>query len=231
MIGVVAAWRRKPFWLALATAAIGCLYLVATPVAAGLLIRSTEAIAGAEPRLASDGPPGAIIVLSADARRSDIPGVPDTVGPLTLERLAEAARQQRRLNLPVLVSGGPPGLPGSSLAALMTRVLEEDFRVPVRWREERSRNTFENALFSAEMLRQAGIGSALVVTHLWDTARALWSFRAVGYPVMPVAVAGKAHISLTATAFLPQIPALLESYYALHELIGLAWYRLRYGHR
>src|SRR5437762_1951004 len=152
MIGVVFAWRRKPLWLAVATAAIGCLYLAAMPVAAYLLIRSAEAIAVGEPRLASDGPPGAIIVLSADVRRSSIPGVLDTVGPLTLERLAEAARQQRRLNLPVLVSGGPPDFPASSLAALMSKVLHEDFRVPVRWREERSRNTFENALFSAEML-------------------------------------------------------------------------------
>ena len=49
----------------------------------------------------------------------------------------------------------------SSLAALMSRALQEDFGVPVRWREERSRNTFENALFSAAMLRQAGIGPAL----------------------------------------------------------------------
>jgi uncharacterized SAM-binding protein YcdF (DUF218 family) len=228
MIGVVMAWRRKSFWLALATAATGCLYLAATPGAAGLLIRSAEALAAAEPRLASDGPPGAIVVLSADARRSGVPGIPDTVGPLTLERLAEAAKQQRRLDLPVLVSGGPPD---SSLAALMSRALQEDFGVPVRWREERSRNTFENALFSAEMLRQARVGSAVVVAHSWDMARALWSFRAVGYPVIPAPVAGEANIPQTAAAFLPQVPALLESYYALHELIGLAWYRVRYAHR
>jgi uncharacterized SAM-binding protein YcdF (DUF218 family) len=229
MVGVVLAWRRKPFWLAVATAAIGCLYLAAMPVAACLLIRSAEAIAAGEPRLASDGPPGAIIVLSADVRRSGVPGVPDTVGPLTLERLAETARQQRRLNLPVLVSGGPPDPPGSSLAALMSKVLHEDFRVSVRWREERSRNTLENALFSGEMLRQSGIGSAIVVAHPWDMARALWSFREAGYPVTPAPVAGDRSLPHSAAAFLPQVPALLESYYALHELIGLTWYRLRYG--
>jgi uncharacterized SAM-binding protein YcdF (DUF218 family) len=231
MIGVLVAWRRKPFGLAVATAAIGCLYMVAMPVTAGLLIRSAEAIALAEPTLPSDSPPGAIIVLSADARRSGIPGVPDTVGPLTLERLAEAARQQLRLGLPVLVSGGPPGPSDRSLAALMSRVLQEDFRVPVQWREERSRNTFENALFSAEMLRQAGIRSALVVAHPWDMARALWSFRAVGYPVIPSPTPDGASPSLSIGAFLPQVPALLNSYYALHELIGLAWYRVRYGDR
>ena len=233
IIGVLIAWRRKKFGLAVATAAIGLLYLAAMPVTAGLLIRWAEAIAFDEPALLSDTPaeaiPGAIVVLSADAQRSDIPGVPDAVGPLTLERLAEAARQWRRLGLPILVSGGGPR--GVSLAMLMSRVLQEDFRVPVQWREERSRNTFENALYSAEILRGAGIHAALVVAHPWDMARALWSFRAVGYPVVPSPIAESKRPSLSVAAFLPQIPALLESYYTLHELIGLAWYRVRYGHR
>jgi uncharacterized SAM-binding protein YcdF (DUF218 family) len=233
MIGVLIAWRRKPFGLMVATAAIGLVYLAAMPVTAGLLIRWAEAIAFDEPTLPSDKPPGAIpgaiIVLSADARHSDIPGVPDTVGQLTLERLAEAARQQRRLGLPILVSGGGPR--GASLAVLMSRVLQEDFRVPVQWREERSQNTFENALYSAEILRGAGIHGALVIAHPWDMARALWSFRAVGYPVVPSPTLDDGSRSLSVAAFLPQVPALLESYYALHELIGLAWYRVRYGHR
>jgi hypothetical protein len=29
--------------------------------------------------------------------------------------------------------------------------------------------------------------------------------------------------------FFPQMPALLSSYYALHELIGFGWYLCRYG--
>ena len=233
MIGVLIAWRRKPLGLALATAAIGLVYLAAMPVTAGLLIRWAEAIAFDEPTLPSDKPPeaipGAIVVLSADARRSDVPGVSDTVGQLTLERLAEAARQWRRLGLPILVSGGGPR--GASLAVLMSRALQEDFRVPVQWREERSQNTFENALYSAEILRNAGIHAALVIAHPWDMARALWSFRAVGYPVVPSPIPEGGNPPLSVTAFLPQVPALLESYYALHELIGLAWYRLRYGHQ
>jgi uncharacterized SAM-binding protein YcdF (DUF218 family) len=227
------AWQRKKFGLAVATVAIGLVYLAAMPMTAGLLIRWAEAIAFDEPTLPSDKPPeaipGAIVVLSADARRSDIPGEPDTVGRLTLERLAEAARQQRRLGLPILVSGGGPR--GTSLAVLMSRVLQEDFRVPVQWREERSRNTFENALYSAEILRGAGIRTALVIAHPWDMARALWSFRAVGYPVVPSPIPEGGSPSPSVAAFLPQVPALLQSHYALHELIGLAWYRMRYGHR
>jgi uncharacterized SAM-binding protein YcdF (DUF218 family) len=229
MIGVAIAWRRKRLGLAIATAATSCLYLFSMPVLAGLLMRSAEALATTVPTLPADAPPGAIIVLAADAQRSGIPGEPDTVGPLTLERLAEAARQGRLRGLPILVSGGPPNHDQRSLAALMSKALEEDFAVPVRWREDRSRNTFENAAFSAAMLRQNGIRAALVVAHPWDMARALWSFRAVGYPVVPMPAPERRSLSLSAAAFLPQIPALRDSYYALHELIGLAWYQFRYG--
>ena len=227
LVGVLVAWWRKALGLAVATAAIGCLYLVSMPLAAGLLIRSTEVIANHEPGLATGTSAGAIIVLGADARYKD--GEPEAVGPLTLERLAEAARQQRRLGLPILVSGGPPGNRERSLAALMSQTLKEDFGVPVRWREDRSRNTFENASFSAAILRRAGIGSALVVAHPWDMARALWSFRAVSYPVVPAPTAQDRELSFSVSSFLPQVPALKDSYYALHELIGLGWYRLRYG--
>lgn len=231
MIGVAMAWRTKRFGLVLATAAIGCLYLASMPVIAGLLIQSAEAIAALEPRLPSETPPAAIIVLSADSRHTEVPGKPDMVGPLTLERLAAAAKAYHESGLPILVSGGPPEYGERSLAALMSKALQEDFGVPVRWREDRSRNTFENASFSAAVLRRAGIESAFIVAHPWDMARALWSFRAAGYPVVPVASQEGHSLSLSAAAFLPQVPALRDSYYALHELIGLVWYRLRYGRR
>jgi uncharacterized SAM-binding protein YcdF (DUF218 family) len=227
LVGVLAAWWRKPLGLAVATGAIACLYLVSMPLVAGVLIRFTETIANREPALPAGTSPGAIIVLATDARYND--GEPEAVGPLTLERLAEAARQQRRLGLPILVSGGPPDHPETSPAALMSKALAEDFNVPVGWREDRSRNTFENASFSAAILRQAGVRSAFVVAHPWDMARALWSFRAVGYPVAPLPTFENHGWSISALSLLPQIPALKDSYYALHELIGLGWYRVRYG--
>jgi len=229
MIGVVIAWRRKSLGLTVATAGAGCLYLVSMPVFATLLIRSAVAMGGLAPRLPSNEPPGAIVVLSADVKRGAGPAPSDAVGPLTLERLAEAARQQRCLGVPILVSGGPAGPPDQSAAALMSKALQEDFGVPVQWREDRSSNTFENAAFSAAILRQAGVHVALVIAHPWDMARALWSFRVAGYPVIPAPTPGEAQLSLSLAAFLPQIPALRDSYYALHELIGLVWYRVRYA--
>jgi uncharacterized SAM-binding protein YcdF (DUF218 family) len=235
-IGLALAWRWTRLGLVVATVGGALLYLASTPVVADYLIGSVKTLAGAMPLLPSEGPPGAIIVLSADYRRSDGPGRSLTVGPVTLERLREAAREERRRGLPVLVSGGRPDEIEDSLAEIMSKVLQDDFRVSVRWREDRSLNTYENAAFSADILRRAGVPSALLITHCRDMARALWSFHAVGYPVIPANCSPQQTgqptpdeaYSLSVSSFFPQVPALLVSYRALHELIGLAWYRCRY---
>ena len=228
-IGVFIAWWKTRLGLWMATVGVVCLYLLSTPVVADYLIWSIDALADIIPAPPSNAPPGAIVVLSADFRRGGSPGAPDIPGPLTLGRLAAAARQERRLGLPILVSGGRPNGASESLAGIMSTALEEEFGVPVKWREDRSSNTFENAAFSAEILRQAGVPSAVLVTHPWHMARALWSFRAVGYPMIPAARPSGGLGSLSVGSFFPHVTALLASYYALHELIGLGWYRWRYG--
>ena len=228
-IGVLLAWRWTRLGLRVATLGVVLLYLLSTPIVGDYLIWSVEALADAIPALPSEAPPGAIVVLSADYRKSGIPGEPDRVGPVTLERLAAAAKEERSLGLPVLVSGGRVGDVEAPLAELMGSALHDDFQVPVRWREDGSTTTYENAALSAEILRRAGVSSALLVTHPWHMARALWSFRAVGYPVIPASRDGRELPLLSASSFFPQVPALLSSYYALHEFIGLGWYVCRYG--
>lgn len=228
MTGVVLAWRaRRRAGLVLATAAIACLYLVSTEAISSCLIRGIDKLADTAPKLPLPQPPGAIVVLSAEFRHTNRPDGRDIVGPVTLSRLAEAARQQRRTGLPILVSGGWIDHADDSLAGMMSEALESDFRVPVKWREDRSRTTYENALYSAEILRRAGVPSALVVTDSWHMARALWSFYAVGYPVIAAPLPERQSLELSFASFFPQIPALMNSYYAMHELIGLAWYELR----
>jgi uncharacterized SAM-binding protein YcdF (DUF218 family) len=226
MLGIVLAWRWRRVGLVLATAAIACVYLASLPLVGFALMRSADWLTGVVPRLSLPGPPGAIVVLSAEYVHSDKPGARDRVGPVTLERLAHAVRVAHRTGLPILVSGGWLPHADNSLAGMMADALATDFHMPARWREERSRTTYENALYSAEILRRAGVPSALVVTNSWHMARALWSFYAVGYPVVAAPLADSPALNLAAGSFFPQVPALMSSYLALHELIGLAWYEL-----
>jgi len=229
MIGVVLAWRWRRAGLIVATAAVACLYLASMPVVSFLLIGAADDLSGIVPTLPLPAAPGAIVVLSAGYRHSNIPGGRDAVDSMTLDRLEEAARKQRDTGLPILASGGWLQNADDSLAGMMAESLEDDFRVPVQWREQRSRTTYENARYSAEILRRAGISSALVVTNPWHMARALWSFSAVGYPVVPAPLPEGQSLEMSPSILFPQVSALVGSYYALHELIGLAWYVARYG--
>src|SRR5271169_1412057 len=106
MVGVILAWRWRRTGLVLATAAMACLYVTATPLAAFGLIRSAEALADVIPTIPAPAPPAAIVVLSGDYRHSNIAGAKDVVGPVTLVRLADAASEARRTGVPILVSGG-----------------------------------------------------------------------------------------------------------------------------
>jgi uncharacterized SAM-binding protein YcdF (DUF218 family) len=230
LVGVLLAWRWRGFGLWLALAATVLLYLLSTPLVSYGLVRAADALALRMPVAAVHAAPAAIVVLGAGVRRGGPAGAADLPGPDTLWRLAEAARLQRRLGLPILVSGGRVGEFRDSLADVMSRALTSDFRVPVRWREDRSRNTWENAAYSAAILRHAGIGTAFVVTRPWHMARALWSFAAVGYPVLPAPTPEMPSLRISEAMLLPQARALLESRQALHELIGLAWYVCRHGH-
>lgn len=170
----------------------------------------------------------AIVVLGGGLRRGDGDKVPDTLGPWSLERLDFAAHAYKRLNLRVLVSGGWPQGAHSAEATLMKTVLESDFGVPVSWVENRSRTTWENAVYTKELLHSEGIDTVVLVTNAWHMRRAVWSFERVGLHAIPYPAPPTYEQSDRVVDFLPSMGALEESYHALHEAIGLAYYRLRY---
>lgn len=170
----------------------------------------------------------AIVVLSAgfNANAPEYGG--PTVDAFALQRLRYAARLARETGLPVLVAGGPVRDVEATLASMMAATLERDFGVAPRWREERSTDTHENAVFAAEILREAGVSRVLLVTHAWHMPRAQAAFERAGLAVTP-APTGRSDRPRSAFALLPSAGALRQSYYALHELAGGLWYRLAYG--
>ncbi|MDE2229116.1 MAG: YdcF family protein [Alphaproteobacteria bacterium] len=226
---VLAGFTPTRRWgLAIALVSIVALYGFAMPLTASALLRAVENEVPPSPR--DPATAAAIVVFSGDIHHGDGVGVPDTVGRLTLERLDRVSALYRRRPLPILVSGGPVGDSRESLAALMARVLSEDFGVPVAWREERSQTTFENAEYSAAILRQQHIHTVLLVTQPWHMPRALWALAHEGVDAIPAPTA-RTYIKtpIDIAMVLPQSTALSDSFYALHEILGLIYYRLRFG--
>jgi uncharacterized SAM-binding protein YcdF (DUF218 family) len=170
----------------------------------------------------------AIVVLGGGIHRGDGDKAPDALGPWTLERLDFAVHAYRQLNLKVAVSGGRPPDAYSAEATLMKAALEGDFAVPVTWVEDRSRTTWENALYTKELLQANGVGTVVLVTNAWHMRRALWSFERVGLHAIPYPAPLTYEEADRFEDYLPSMRALENSYHALHEAIGLAYYRLRY---
>src|SRR5580704_11322990 len=150
LLGLVMSWRWRRTGFAVAMFSMLLTYACSTPLVSSFLL--TLAAGEPMPRAGIALEPQAIILVTADARWANSPAERDEPGPLTLERIVETARLYRALGLPVLVSGGIDRRSGRSLAVMASAVLEQDFQVPVRWREEQSTNTFENATYSATIL-------------------------------------------------------------------------------
>jgi len=177
-------------------------------------------------------PPGAIVILSAGRRVYAPEFGTETLDELSLERVRYGALLARATRLPVLVSGGLGGEGRPSLAQLMADALRSDYGIAARWLESRSVNTAENAILSSEILRSAGIKRVILVTHAWHMKRANAAFIANGISVLPgpTAFYGPAGSEDSLLRFFdPDVKSLRMSAFALHEIIGSQWYRLRYG--
>lgn len=117
------------------------------------------------------------------------------------------------------------------MAALMARALR-DFGVEARWIEAASGTTRENAAYAGALLQDAGVRRIALVSHYWHLPRAVPAFRAQGLEVVPVpgyAPAPQATPARDPLALLPSARGLGRSSAALHEYLGMLWYRLRYG--
>ena len=162
----------------------------------------------------------AIVILGGGVRRDAPEYGGDTLGRLSLDRVRYGARVAKATGLPVLVAGGVPERGVSAEAVVMRKALEEEYSVQVRWVEDRSRNTRQNAVESAAMLRRDGVRRVVLVAHGFDMRRARAEFEAAGLEV----VAAPTFVASSRPFFLgdlvPNVAALQSSYYALYELLA-----------
>lgn len=192
---LLAAWggwrlrrqRRGGGWML--TVALLLIWLMATEAVGELLSRAI----GHPPALAPERitamrgrADGAVLVLGGGVR-SMVPeygaGAPKEV---TAERLAYGVFLARQTGLPLAFSGGI-GWGARELqqseASIVTRVAAQDYGLPLRWSEDRSRDTRENAANTLPMLAQAGVRQVLLVTHDAHMRRALRAFETQAAPL------------------------------------------------
>jgi uncharacterized SAM-binding protein YcdF (DUF218 family) len=175
----------------------------------------------------ADHPPQAIVVLGGEVIRAQNEELGIRPGLLTLDRLRTAAALHRRTGLPILATGGTTQPNTPAVALVMEDSLKNDFQTPPRWVEPKSADTWENARFSADILRAEGITSIYVVTHSWHMRRAVLAFKGTGLTVTAFPTSLDDPLGPDLYDFLPRASGWQTGYFAVHEWIGYAWYKLR----
>lgn len=220
---------RRRLGLGLAWFSMAVFYLLSTELVSARLTTAVEGVSVLSPSEVSAIDAEAIIILGAGAN----PYNPELDRPAasfrSLFRLRYGAYLHRQTELPILVSGGKSRRHPTSLGRILADDLNQSFGVPVRWIEDRSTNTFENAAFTAEVLRAAGVERAFLVTEAFHMRRAMEAFATTDLEIIPAPTGQRPEPKRDLWAFLPSMNSLADSYFAIHELLGRAWYALRYG--
>lgn len=180
---------------------------------------------------APTAPQGDVIVVLGGGVYETVPDFSGIGAPSDemLSRLVTAARVQKKLNLPIIISGGSV-FPGRTSEAVIDRRFLLDLGVPAEkiLMEENSRDTLENAQYVKELCARHQFKQPLLVTSAYHMERALWSFAKAGMNVTPYPA--NYHTSKNQkynwNDFLPR--DLRDTYAALHEYLGLAYYKMAY---
>jgi uncharacterized SAM-binding protein YcdF (DUF218 family) len=177
---------------------------------------------------AAAGTPVAVIVLGG-GREALAPeyGMP-SLRPLTMERLRYGIWLARQTGAPAGFTGGVGhgAASGPTEADIAARIAAEELGQPLRWTENRSRDTRENGRFMVELLKREGIRKAVLVTHTLHMARSLRAFRdaaaqaGIDLELVPAPVGLAARSETRLARWMPSEEGLLINRYFWHEKLG-----------
>ncbi len=223
-------WRRLA--IALLAGNMLLLYALSTPFGMVMLTQPLETSTPALTIDAATTSNAQAIVLLSGAIYVAAPeyGNLDSVMPGTLARMQYAAWLKRQTQLPLLVSGGSVYGNSAPIAEVMARVLHDELSTVVTWSETNSRNTEENAKYTADMLTPQNIKRILLVTDASHMPRASSYFQRYGFDVVaaPTRFYSTGDYSGRPWAYYyPSAYNFERSVAALHEYLGLAVARVR----
>ena len=208
---IAALWAvlRRPNWVAWLAAAVACGLVVGAFTPIGLALKAPLEYRFPFSPPDPQAPPDGIILLGGAGNI----GVIDAV--LKLSKEYPKAR---------LIFSGFNSAPDKYLLDIFVRLGGDPERPYI---EPRPRTTFEDALYTAAVLKPKPSERWLLVTSAVHMPRAVGCFRAVGFQVEPYreAYADQTYMSLF-SAFVPGTRALNHLDTAVKEWIGLVAYRL-----
>lgn len=202
-------------------------------VGAALWLLSIGPVSGALMRGLESGlsmpanPRGDVIVLLGGGIYDHVKDLTGTGFPSgdTLARLVTVVRLQKRLNIPVIISGGAV-YPWKKAEASVDRRFLVELGVPADKiiLEEKSRDTFENAKYVKYICEKRDFRDPILVTSAFHMRRSLMIFRHFNITVTPVPV--ELRIWKRKYRWPDYLPGdLRAARTACHEYLGLLYYR------
>ena len=177
-------------------------------------------------------PSGDVIILLGGGLIEGVPDLtgPSTPSPSTMGRIVTAVRLYRRLGLPIIVTGGRLHDDADAAVATIAKRFLMDLGVPEKsiTVEDRARDTAQNARLTAAICRQQGFSKPILLTAAYHLKRSRMAFDAAGMQVTPFPAyfLSSRDIPFTWRHLLPRAGTLHTSANALHEYIGILYYRL-----
>lgn len=202
----------------LVTLSLIILLILSLPVTGNALLQSLET---APPISQAQLKDIQAIVILGGGKSNEAPefGHEDTVNRWTLQRLRYGAYLQQQTGKPILVTGGAP-FGGRTEADAMSETLQRDFHANDIWIEDQSKDTSENAAFSANILKNHGIQRVALVSQAWHLPRAIKLFEQQGLMVDPAPTGFTHEGNEPIIRWLPKASALDQSSIALKEYLG-----------
>jgi uncharacterized SAM-binding protein YcdF (DUF218 family) len=140
-----------------------------------------------------------------------------------LVRLRYAARLARQTGKPLAFVGGLGwgGMDGAETEGTVARrMLQEDYGLQVRWLDDRSRDTEENATRMAELARRDGVRRIALVTDAIHMPRAAAAFRRAGFEVVPAPTDFPGPQLNAVLEWLPSAAGLVACRHVIREWLG-----------
>ena len=204
---------------------------VSAPVVADRVLGHLESMARREAKRCTPPPPGSLfIVLAGGIRETDASADPViSLSAASLRRTLAAEQLARSVpDSRLLFSGGHGGAVTEAdlMRALALRLGFPAARIQT---DDVSRTTYESARNLARRLGAASHRSLYLVTSAYHMPRAYLAFRDSGLPVCAFPVDFEASRSNDLEQWFPSSGAFAMMSRALHEYLGIPYYRLKFA--
>ncbi|WP_411376674.1 YdcF family protein [Desulfurobacterium thermolithotrophum] len=151
------------------------------------------------------------------------------VKPQVAKRLYTAFKIWKKVKKPIVVSGGKIFNENVEAESSAMKRFLISLGIPNKEiiEESKSKNTFQNGIFTYKILNKKGIKKICLVTSAYHMPRSYRIFKSIGFSVIPVPADYRVdRDSYSWSSYFPRMGDLYDSFLGIHEYIGILYFEL-----